>query len=294
MVNEFGKISVNPSTIEDLANEFTDEYAVINEIIANAYDASASNFKIILNKDNNKIIFIDNGIGMSKETAQKGFLEISNNKRNNEDYKNSARKIMGRKGSGRIGLFGVAKKIYVYSQKNNNEPIAFLFDVPEILNNHNIIQEIPYNNEYINHYQTGTKIIIEDFFNKKIFENLSELKYVIYENFFPVLAESSEILNSLKMYIELIKIENGIKTKEIVEAKTDIFKKLDRFMNIKDFENKEVVVKSATLDKDKKSAYGYNPNTEESKNERIINFEKAQLSLKEKCNVKNKYNEFEE
>lgn len=117
MRKEFGQITLNSSAIEDLANEFTDEFAVINEIIANAYDAQATQFKIILDKDKRQIIFVDNGIGMNNETAKKGFLNISKNKRENEEYKKSPRVIMGRKGSGRIGLFALAKNIYVYSKK---------------------------------------------------------------------------------------------------------------------------------------------------------------------------------
>lgn len=139
----------------------------------------------------------------------------------------------------------------------------------------------------------GTKIVIENFFSDNIFQNLSELNYIIYENFFPILTENSENKDILKMHIKLIIIENQEIKKEIIQSKIDIFKALDRFMNIKDFKFKENIVKSVELKKDIYAESGYDPNTEESREERILDFSNYNdLTISKNCKVKTKNNDF--
>ena len=126
-------------TIEHLGiRMYKDLPSVLSELISNAYDADAELVEIHLNKNGNnqEIIVKDNGNGMSFEEINNKFLTIGRNKRlhNENSSPNKGRKVIGRKGIGKLAVFGIADIIHITSIKNNlkNEFILNLNDIKKL------------------------------------------------------------------------------------------------------------------------------------------------------------------
>ena len=97
---------------------------VIAELVSNAWDADATNVSIKLydaDPDNKRIIVEDNGTGMSIEEIQDAFLVIGRNRRREGDTTPGGRKVIGRKGIGKLSMFGIADEIVVSSVKKIND-----------------------------------------------------------------------------------------------------------------------------------------------------------------------------
>jgi len=96
---------------------------VIAELVSNAWDADATEVSINLHDsepNNKRIIVKDNGTGMNIEEIQNAFLVIGRNRREKGDITAKGRKVIGRKGIGKLSMFGVADEIVVTSIKNIN------------------------------------------------------------------------------------------------------------------------------------------------------------------------------
>ncbi|ABX03177.1 MAG TPA: ATP-binding protein [Herpetosiphon sp.] len=90
--------------------------AVLSELVANAWDADATEVSINIRQD--EIVIQDNGIGMSIEDANTKFLRIGHQKREDSANTISGRHVMGRKGIGILAIFGIANIAEVYSCKD--------------------------------------------------------------------------------------------------------------------------------------------------------------------------------
>ena len=93
---------------------------VIAELVSNAWDADATEVWIELHDrdpSDKKIIVKDNGMGMSVEEIQNSFLVIGKNRRREGDRTPGGRKVIGRKGIGKLSMFGIADEIVVTSIK---------------------------------------------------------------------------------------------------------------------------------------------------------------------------------
>lgn len=118
-------LKFDPKTIEHLGVKM---YATLPpalaELISNAYDADASEVTITFLEQNGTPIAItieDNGIGMSLKDIQEKFLVIGRNRRKDEGDTPSAkygRFATGKKGLGKLALFGLAKEISVETVQN--------------------------------------------------------------------------------------------------------------------------------------------------------------------------------
>jgi len=96
---------------------------VIAELVSNAWDADATEVWIELydsDPENKKIVVKDNGIGMSVKEIQDSFLVIGKNRRKEGDTTPGGRKVIGRKGIGKLSMFGIADEIVVTSVKEIN------------------------------------------------------------------------------------------------------------------------------------------------------------------------------
>ena len=116
------ELRFDPRTIEHLGIKMYSQlpYALA-ELVANAYDACAENVKIRLidNVDEKKIIVEDDGDGMSYDEVADNFLVIGR-KRRAEDKKrknSKGRVITGKKGLGKLALFGIGKVIQIETTK---------------------------------------------------------------------------------------------------------------------------------------------------------------------------------
>lgn len=98
--------------------------SVIGELVANAWDANATEVRIAvpesrIDEGRSEIIIEDNGIGMSDEDARTKYFHVGRDRRQAErtDATPSPfrRTVMGRKGIGKFAAFGVAGEMEVES-----------------------------------------------------------------------------------------------------------------------------------------------------------------------------------
>ncbi|MFY4815033.1 ATP-binding protein [Haloarcula sp. AONF1] len=102
--------------------------SVVSEYVANAWDAWATEVEISIPQDEQmnpdyKISIKDNGQGMAKEEINDEFLVIGRDRRQDEekDYvekRGKKRKVMGRKGIGKLAGFGIADIVRVRTCKD--------------------------------------------------------------------------------------------------------------------------------------------------------------------------------
>lgn len=162
------ELKFDPSTIEDLGIKMYSQLpSALAELVANAYDASAENVEILLSDTPNgkKIEIVDDGEGMSYDDIQNKFLRIGRKQRKEgAPRKNSkGRSITGRKGLGKLALFGIGKKITITSsQKNNEETVTFSLDWDKIINAEGIYNPDTTTTINKNFTQSGTKIVLTD------------------------------------------------------------------------------------------------------------------------------------
>ncbi len=124
----------DPRTIKHLGvRMYSTLPPAIAEVVANAYDADASEVTVVLREKDGKpteITVIDNGEGLTKDEINQKFLLIGRNRRDDEGDRPSAnhgRKRIGKKGLGKLALFGLAKTITITTRCNGKRN-AFLLD----------------------------------------------------------------------------------------------------------------------------------------------------------------------
>ena len=124
------KMSISLNVLNHLGlNLYSNTPAVIAEVIANAWDADATEVKIDFNVEQKTITVSDNGHGMDRTDINDKYLLVGYQKRNKPVFRTpGGRKPMGRKGIGKLSLFSIANKISVYSRKESSEKESFLMD----------------------------------------------------------------------------------------------------------------------------------------------------------------------
>ncbi len=121
-------MTFDPNTIEHLGVRMYSTFPpVLAELIANAYDADATNVTLTLNDENEEkeIVVEDDGTGMSFDEINDKFLRIGRNRRLEDDADSTlkGRKIIGKKGLGKLSFFGVAHEIEIATKKNGEENV---------------------------------------------------------------------------------------------------------------------------------------------------------------------------
>lgn len=122
MENNF-TFNISLSVLNHLGrNLYRNIITILGEAISNSWDADAKNVRININKNNNSMEIIDDGIGMTYEDFQNKFLKIGYSKRKNGDYKTaSGRPFIGRKGIGKLALLSCAQRIHVASKTKETD-----------------------------------------------------------------------------------------------------------------------------------------------------------------------------
>ena len=117
------RIKFDKNTIDHLGIKLYSQFPpVIAELISNAYDADAEHVKININYNNRQVIIIDDGNGMTYDEINDCFLVIGRNRRDAMKTDVSpvkGRKVTGRKGLGKLAVFGIASEIELVSIKDN-------------------------------------------------------------------------------------------------------------------------------------------------------------------------------
>lgn len=208
------KVSLN--IIEHLGvNLYSNLPAVLSEIVANSWDADATEVKMNIH-DTDKIEIIDNGFGMNEDDINEKFLNVGYKKRDNNFTETpSGRKVMGRKGIGKLSLFSIANKITIISKKKDDTTNAFIMDIEDIkkaINEEGIYEPTPLDSNSLPmqiEYQ-GTVIILEKLKRERI----------KYNNIRMNLARRFSIIDNSNFKV----VVNG---KEIGIEERNYFKKLD-------------------------------------------------------------------
>lgn len=104
--------------------------AVISEAVANAWDADAELVQIKIHPQS--ITIQDDGHGMGEIDLNKKFLTVGYQRRKDgHALSPHGRKVLGRKGIGKLSLFSIADTIEVHSVKDG-EPSGLILSLPEI------------------------------------------------------------------------------------------------------------------------------------------------------------------
>lgn len=109
---------------------------VLSELITNSYDADSSKVIITVNQEDKSITILDDGCGMTAEELNSEFLNVGRNRRESDTKKETTkfnRKVTGKKGIGKLSVFGICKEIYVESCKDKKIN-AFIMNYDELLN----------------------------------------------------------------------------------------------------------------------------------------------------------------
>ena len=110
---------------------------VLAELIANAHDADAAHVILTLKEKNREkeITIEDDGEGMSFGDINRKFLRIGRNRRlvDESGITKKCRKIIGKKGLGKLSFFGVAHEIEISTKKDGKEN-AFRMKWQDIIN----------------------------------------------------------------------------------------------------------------------------------------------------------------
>ena len=114
-------------------NLYSNIPAVLAEAVANAWDADAETVCIDVNKDGQTVVITDDGHGMSVDDINKKYLRIGRNRREGHDAVTPIhrRRVMGRKGIGKLYLFSIADTIEVQSAKDGASN-GFTMSLPDI------------------------------------------------------------------------------------------------------------------------------------------------------------------
>ncbi|HEX2972718.1 MAG TPA: ATP-binding protein [Tepidisphaeraceae bacterium] len=134
------KMTISRLTVDKLGVKLYDRVsAVIAELVANSYDADATKVEVTapmgellatktgsVLKDKAYVIELnDNGVGMTPDEVNDFYLKVGAERRNDPRRGNESRvfrrKVMGRKGVGKLAPFGVCQKIEIIT--SGGEPI---------------------------------------------------------------------------------------------------------------------------------------------------------------------------
>jgi|SRR5580692_3019441 hypothetical protein len=124
------------SVLEDLGiNNYTNAAAVLSEIVANAWDADASNVsvKVAGTGPSRSLTIEDDGIGMTATEVNDRYLTVGFKRRETTGGGRTptGRPVMGRKGIGKLAVFSIASKVEVHTVSGKSKN-AFSMDLADL------------------------------------------------------------------------------------------------------------------------------------------------------------------
>ena len=117
------RMTVDLNVLDHLGiNLYSNIAAVLTEAVANAWDADAKVVEITINRKEDCIEIVDDGVGMNVADMNDKYLRVGYRRRDEDKAhgKTTAegRRVMGRKGLGKLSLFSIANLIEVQSAKD--------------------------------------------------------------------------------------------------------------------------------------------------------------------------------
>lgn len=163
------QMSINLQVLNHLGlNLYSNTSAVLSEVVANAWDADATEVNIQI--DGNNITITDNGNGMNLSDINNKYLTVGYQKRSESgESPVFHRAVMGRKGIGKLSLFSIANIVEVYSKKGG-ELNGFKIDtnsLKEAIKNNDTYYPVELTANNIEFNGNGTKIILSDLKKKR-------------------------------------------------------------------------------------------------------------------------------
>lgn len=185
-VDKTYKFSVDLAAVEHLGlNLYSNTAAALTEIIANAWDADATEVHITVDDDFKKITIKDNGHGMSVQDINEKFLKVAYKRRLIEPTSPSGRPVMGRKGIGKLALFSIAQHIDITSRLKNHPPGSLSIDVNELkdhIENKTNYHPKPIKGEDFDLDQ-GTRFILTGLLTSRLNQSITAMKKRIARRF---------------------------------------------------------------------------------------------------------------
>ncbi len=175
----------------------------ILELVANSWDAIATEVRITLPEEaeyepHSSVIRIeDNGRGMDDDIIQNEYLVVGRNRRQGGEIEVEGRRLLGRKGIGKLAGFGIAKTINILTWREGKE-IEFHWDADSVKKEDSVAEEVPIlgiSREAQNEEEpTGTIVTLS---------NLKHKTCINIENLHETLARrlSRTIKGNMKIYI---------------------------------------------------------------------------------------------
>jgi len=262
-------------------NLYSNIPAVLSEVVANAWDASASEVNIDINTKKQEITISDNGTGMTIDDINNKFLHVGYTKREDgfATTEKFDRPVMGRKGIGKLSMFSIANTITITTKKNN-ETNAFELDANKIKlvmekNNNDVYNPIPVQPSDFNN-ETGTKIILSNlkksinsatptFLRKRLSRRFSIIGQ---EHDFIVNIDKKPILITDRDYFSKIEyLWSFGKDETTYESYANNVKKTERYENIITIKNNNTQEKKDNKKEENKSTESNEENSENNVNE---------------------------
>lgn len=132
--------TIDARTVFQIGRESIESITLaVSEVIKNSYDADASFCNVIIDK--NKVIFHDDGSGMSYENLKENWLRIGTNNKITTPFTTKGRRKIGEKGIGRFALNRIGNIIEIYT-KTSKESSFLRIDFNDF-NNGGDLQDIP-------------------------------------------------------------------------------------------------------------------------------------------------------
>lgn len=195
MEDEQLEISFDINTIDHLGVKlYSTIPPMIAELVANAWDADAKHVYInLVDEDNKSITVTDDGTGMSFDDLNKHFLKIGRNRRKEtqKSKTNTGRNILGKKGLGKLSVFGIGKTVTITTIQNGiKNQFCMRYDDMKSSKNNIYNPEILFKNVKTTE-NSGTQIKLEsirrasNFDIDNIIDNLSK-RFTIFTDEFQV------------------------------------------------------------------------------------------------------------
>lgn len=132
------ELKFDPNTIEHLGVSLYSKLpSVLSELISNSWDADADNIAInfIETPTGKEIFYADDGHGMSFDELNDKYLTIGRNRRKKDGSQKTpkGRNVIGKKGLGKLSVFGICDEVDVLTIKNGVKN-QFIMNIDEIKN----------------------------------------------------------------------------------------------------------------------------------------------------------------
>ena len=128
-------LTIDLNVLDHLADGlYSSVAAVLTESVANAWDADAKTVRLDLNVDEDRIVLVDDGVGMDVKAVNERYLRVGYRRRDasGERTEELDRPVMGRKGIGKLSLFSIADEVRIETRRRGNEIVGLVIDVEEL------------------------------------------------------------------------------------------------------------------------------------------------------------------